>query len=174
LEHIDWENVVKTYSGRVWSCVYRLLGNEADAADCFQETFLSAYRLCCSKKIENIEALLIFISTRRAIDMLRKRISQSKVNGHSEDLQLAAGSNPGPDSEAQNRELASEIRRALCRLPRKEAEAFCLKYMSDYSREQIAQELGTTGNRAGVLIFRAKSRLQKIFDSDNSRYKGEK
>jgi hypothetical protein len=36
----DWSQVVQEHGPLVWRTAYRLLGNEADAADCFQRAFV--------------------------------------------------------------------------------------------------------------------------------------
>ena len=33
------------HGGVVWQTVYRIVGRDADAADCFQETFIAAMRV---------------------------------------------------------------------------------------------------------------------------------
>ncbi|MCK5172149.1 MAG: hypothetical protein KAR47_02090 [Planctomycetes bacterium] len=47
----DWQSIVEEYGSRVWRTAYRLLGNDADASDCFQETFLSAYTVCMIREL---------------------------------------------------------------------------------------------------------------------------
>ena len=42
---IDWPHIVQEHGPIVWNTVSRLLDNEADAADCFQDTFVSALNL---------------------------------------------------------------------------------------------------------------------------------
>ncbi len=68
-----WEEIVRDYSPAIWKAVYRLVGNPDDAADCVQETFLSAMRHGNSKPIEHWGAFLHRIATARALDCLRKR-----------------------------------------------------------------------------------------------------
>ena len=39
---IDWEGIVREHRPAVWRTAHRLLGNRADADECFQETFAAA------------------------------------------------------------------------------------------------------------------------------------
>ena len=41
----DWPAVVREYGPLVWRTAYRLVGSDADAADCYQQAFLAAVRL---------------------------------------------------------------------------------------------------------------------------------
>jgi hypothetical protein len=38
----DWQEIVRQNGPMVWRIVYRLLNQDADSRDCFQQTFLSA------------------------------------------------------------------------------------------------------------------------------------
>ena len=41
----QWDDILRTHGPLVWQTVWRLLRHEADAADAFQETFVSAVRV---------------------------------------------------------------------------------------------------------------------------------
>jgi aminoglycoside 6'-N-acetyltransferase I len=72
----DWDTIVPEHAPLVWRTAYRLLGNEADAADCFQEAFLAACRKATSGPVLNWAGLLRTIATARALDRLRRRTWQ--------------------------------------------------------------------------------------------------
>ncbi|MBA7711503.1 hypothetical protein ES703_120469 [subsurface metagenome] len=64
---IDWQMVVKKHGPAVWQTAYRLLGNHADTADCFQETFICALELSRRQRVRSFPALLVRSATTRAI-----------------------------------------------------------------------------------------------------------
>jgi RNA polymerase sigma factor (sigma-70 family) len=163
LQVIDWQAIIEEHGPSVWQTAYRLLGNRADAADCFQETFVSALEVCRRQRVRNFSALLIRLATARAIDQLRQRFRQRNVN--SCDLPAAHSTNPGPVQVAQQHKLAAGLCELLGKLPAREAQAFCLRYLNDMSYRQIANELGIKTNAAGVLLHRAKARLRECFES---------
>jgi len=68
LQVIDWQMIVKKHGPAVWQTAYRLLGNHTDAADCFQETFVSALKVSRKQRVRNFSALLVRLATMRAID----------------------------------------------------------------------------------------------------------
>ena len=70
---IDWEDIVSAHRPRVWRTVYRALANHADALDCYQETFLAAWRTEPGVPIEDWGAYLTTLAVRRAVDQLRAR-----------------------------------------------------------------------------------------------------
>ena len=149
----------------MWQTAYRLLGNHADAADCFQETFVSALETSQRQRVWNFSALLVHLATTRAIDRLRQRFRQSRCSAAPADWAAVPSTNPGPAQQAQQRELATRLRKSLSQLPPQEAQVFCLRYLNDMSYRQIAKALGIKTNAAGVLLHRARAKLRESFES---------
>jgi RNA polymerase sigma-70 factor (ECF subfamily) len=164
LQVIDWQTIIKEHGPTVWRTAYRLLGNRADAADCFQETFVSALEFCRRQRVRNFSALLTRLATARAIDQLRRRFRRANFNSGLTELPEVQSTNPGPAQAAQQQELTDGLRELLSELPPHEAQAFCLRYLNDMSYRQIADELGVTTNAAGVLLHRARAKLKESFE----------
>ena len=163
---IDWQVIIKKHGPVVWQTAYRLLGNHADAADCFQETFVSALEFCRRQRVRNFSALLARLATARAIDQLRRRFRRAQLGASvdSADLVAVPSANPDPVQQAQQHELTARLRRLLSQLPPREAQVFCLRYLNDMSYRQIANELGIMTNTAGVLLHRARAKLRESFE----------
>ncbi|MBN2130337.1 MAG: sigma-70 family RNA polymerase sigma factor [Sedimentisphaerales bacterium] len=77
----DWQSIVNEHGPLVWQTAYRLVGNEADAADCLQETFLAALEVSRREEVRNLGGLLVRLATTRAIDSLRRRNRQQRRSG---------------------------------------------------------------------------------------------
>jgi RNA polymerase sigma-70 factor, ECF subfamily len=157
---IDWPAIVKQHSPIVWQTVYRLLGNHADASDCFQETFTCVLTLSRRQTINNWPAILKRIATTRAIDRLRQRIRQNDKTNNLDDWTGLAAQNPGPVRQTENLELGDQLRQALARLPADQSQVFCLKFLEDMTYDQIADYLGLDANTVGVLLHRARGKLK--------------
>jgi RNA polymerase sigma-70 factor (ECF subfamily) len=168
---IDWQLIIEEHGSAVWQTAYRLLGNDADAADCFQETFISALKFCRRKQVRNFSALLSRLATARAIDQLRRRIRRSRSTTDNADWTALQSTNPCPSQQAQHNELAEGLRISLSKLPIQEAQVFCLRYLNDMSYQQIANELGIKTNAAGVLLHRARVKLRESFELSTKEYK---
>ncbi len=164
LQVIDWQAIIEEHGPAVWQTAYRLLGNRADAADCFQETFVSALGFCRRQRVRNFSALLTRLATARAIDQLRRRFRRPNCDSGLTDLSALQSTNPGPAQMAQQQELAAGLRELLSELSAREAQAFCLRYLNDMSYRQVADELGITTNAAGVLLHRARMKLKESFE----------
>jgi RNA polymerase sigma-70 factor (ECF subfamily) len=157
----DWQAIVKDHGPTVWQTAYRLLGNRADTADCFQDTFLAAFELSRAEPVRNFPGLLVRLATTRAIDRLRQRGRQQRCCADSQGGAAAVGNGPDPAGCAQTQELADRLRDAIGRLPPQEASVFCLRYLNDMSYRQIARELKIGINVVGVALYRAKARLRE-------------
>ena len=163
MQVIDWQKIVKKHGQAVWQTAYRLLSNDADAADCFQETFICALEVSRRQHVRNFPSLLVQLATARAIDRLRQRYSDPPQSAA--DLATLQGNNAGPVEQAETAELRERLQKALAQLPPQEAQAFCLRYLNDMSYRQIAKELGIKTNVAGVMLHRAKMKLREILQT---------
>lgn len=148
----------------VWQTAYRLLGDEADTADCFQETFVSALKVSRQKPVRNFPVLLARLATARAIDRLRRRSRRSQLCQNGLDYASLPSKNPGPAQQLQKKELITALRQALGQLPKQEAQVFCLRHFNGLSYRQIGQELGIKANAAGVLLHRARAKLRECLE----------
>jgi len=164
LQVIDWQVVVKKYGPIVWNTAYRLLGNHADTADCFQETFVCALEVSRRQHVRHFPALLIRLATARAIDRLRKRMREPNISADMTICTTVPGDNPEPSQQIQTQELVIGLRKALCQLPPQEAQVFCLRYLNNMSYRRIAKELGIKNSTAGVLLHRARTKLRELLE----------
>lgn len=155
----DWSQILKEHGGIVWQTVRRLINDDADASDCFQETFLNVWEFSQHQGVENWPGLLKRIATMRALDHLRKRRRTTSVALKDLEAELPC-ERPSVTSTVEGHELLEELRDALASMPADQAEVCCLRYFENFRYEQIADELGITVNHVGVLIHRAKSLLQ--------------
>lgn len=172
----DWQTIVTEYGPLVWRTADRLLGNQADTADCFQETFLAALEFSRRQSVRNMSGLLVRLATTRALDRLRQRGRQERPpadGGKARELR-----SPGdPHGEAQTQELVEQVREAIGQLPVQEAKVFCLRYLNEMSYRQIARELGLGMSAVGVALHRAKTRLRAALgaaETDNDEVHNEK
>jgi RNA polymerase sigma-70 factor (ECF subfamily) len=164
LQVYDWPTIVNEHGPLVWRTAYRLLANHADAADCFQETFLAALEVSRRQPVRNVSGLLVRLATTRAIDRLRQRGRQNRRQTNEGDCdEIRNGADP--HQEVQNQELVGQLREAIGQLPPQEAKVFCLRYLNEMSYRQIARELSIGTSAVGVSLYRAKARLREALDA---------
>jgi RNA polymerase sigma-70 factor (ECF subfamily) len=159
---VDWDAIVAREGPGVWRTAYRLLGNHADAEDCFQETFLSAFALSRQESFVHPKALLHRLTTARALDRLRRRYRNARRENGILELNGPPAQGAGPSQLAEAAELSERLRAALAMLPAKQAEAFCLFYLDGWDYARMAPHLDSSVNGVGVLLHRARHKLRQI------------
>jgi len=162
---IDWNAILGEHSRAVWNTAYRLLGNDADASDCFQEAFAGALAFSKKQNIKNFRALLLRLATCRAMDVLRQRRRKITPISFEQMPDAEIQTTDNPVSSAQNKELAESLLDGFSRLEPVEAEIFCLKHLDNLSIAEISQAVGLKENHIGVIIHRAKNKLKALLQN---------
>src|SRR5262245_7935369 len=119
----DWRTILAEYGPAVWQTVYRMLDHHTDALDCYQETFVAAWRYAERRPVADWRPFLPGLATRRAMDRLRRRYRDRRrivpLDGHPEPR--------SPDSATERAsagELMDRVREGMAGLPGKQAEVF--------------------------------------------------
>ncbi len=151
----DWAEIIEREGGAVWRTAYRLLGDRADADECFQEAFLAALEVARRQPVRDWGALLRHLASSRAIDRLRRRYRRG-TRPPVVDWEALPCPTPEPSRAAEDAELSESLRAALAALPSRQAEVFCLHYLEDLSYREVADHLGISIVSVGVLLHRAR------------------
>jgi RNA polymerase sigma-70 factor (ECF subfamily) len=164
---VDWQAIMARDGPAVWRTAFRIVGNRADADECFQEAFLGALAVSRREPVGNWRGLLQRLSAARAIERLRERMRR-RAREQEIDLHSVGGHDPPPSRRAEDAELSGRLREALAGLPAKQAEVFCLYALESWSYQQIASHLAITVDSVGVLLHRARRRLRdRLADAHN-------
>lgn len=165
METYDWQAVVKNQGPLVWQTAYRLLGDHADTADCFQETFAAAFEIASRQRVRNMAGLLVRLATMRAIDGLRRKSRREGHRAQAHRTHGTAGGGPDPLDEVEAQELSWKLREAIAQLAPQEGKVFCMRHLNEMSYRQIAKELNMKVNAVGVVLHRAKTRLRDALEA---------
>ena len=165
---VDWSQIINEHGDAVWRTAYRLLSNEADAWDCYQETFLSVCRGAATKPPQNWRRFLIFVATRRALDQRRQRTHLRRRASSLESIGDVAGYAASEIDGIVSRESMEQFRELLTQLPENQAAAFWMWGVEDLNYEEISQLLEIDVNHVGVLLHRARARLRQLLADVNA------
>jgi RNA polymerase sigma-70 factor (ECF subfamily) len=159
---VDWAKLVREQGPLVWRVAYGLLGNHADAADCFQETFATALAVSRRQAVTSWPGLLRHVATIEGLYRLRRRYRDRDRTAI-----LSAGCETpspqaGPLENAEASELSEALRQALAGLSEQEAAVFCLRCLEELSYQEIAERLKLEANVVGVILHRARKRLREL------------
>ena len=169
--------LVQDYGAPLLAVARRMLGNEDDAHDALQETFLSAFRAIGSFERKSrlstwlhrvaVNAALMKLRSRRrkrecALDDLLPRFTD---DGHHVEP-------PCPFSDAAMRSLQSEESRAILwrgldQLPPAYREVIVLRDIEGLTTEEAGRSLGITGNATKIRLHRARQALRTLLGTDD-------
>ena len=158
----EWDELTATHGPAVWRTICRLLGTADGAEDPFQDTFLEYFELSRRRRVESPDALLAHIASRRAIDVIRRRVVQ-RVRSRPLVESIVSGS-PGPADIAVSQETLNRLREAIAELDVNEAAVFCLTQLEQMEHGEIARLMGLSTNHIAVILHRARARLQRRVD----------
>ena len=158
--------LVETHSRQVFRLAFRMTGNEQDAEDVVQESFLRAYRqLGRFESRANFGTWLYRIVSNCSVDLMRsKQARHDQVRGDSLDqegaVELPAADMPNPERQAQSAEIDRRVQDALRDLSPLERAAFTLRHYEGRSIEEISETLGLGTSAAKHSVFRAVKKLR--------------
>jgi RNA polymerase sigma-70 factor (ECF subfamily) len=162
-----FRTLVERHSHALFRLAYRMTGNEDDAEDVVQETFLRAFRHLNRFKPEgSFGAWLHRIAVNCALTLIQKRPPQAE--GSQTDIALTtdavdalAASTPTPDRAAIHAELQRQVQAALGRLSPGERIAFVLRHFEGRSIAEIRAVLGVGAGAAKQYVFRGVQKMRQ-------------
>lgn len=162
----DMRELVALTHKDIYTLARRLTGNDEDAEDVVQNTYLRAWKgLPKFRGDSQFTTWIHRITVNAAITHMNKR----KRNQH-EDIddvpvaRLAVSS--GAEDSVENSELKHRLSLALTNLPNKLRETVVLRDIYDQPHETIARELGISENASKVRLHRARAMLRKALSPE--------
>lgn len=154
-----FEEVVAEHGATVLR-VCRAVVGPLDAEDAWSETFLSAMRAYPDLPADaNVEAWLVTIAHRRALDVGRARSHRPTPTDTVPDL-------PSPQADPANRD--PDLWDALRRLPTKQRQAVAYHHVAGLPFAEIAPLLGNSPDAARRAAADGIKTLRKIYREDES------
>jgi RNA polymerase sigma-70 factor, ECF subfamily len=163
--------LVERHSRAVYRLAYRITGNEQDAEDVVQETFLRAYkqigqfdgRSSFSTWIYRIcsNCSLDLIRSRKAREKPREPVVEEKATSW---IDRIAAPDPDPERLTHSGQITRLLKPALEQLSEMERVAFTLRHFEGCNVEEIARTLGVHQNAAKHSVFRAVQKLRRALE----------
>ncbi len=156
LDEADFVVLYRSLGRPLWSYLYRMLGDGAEADDVLQEVFLRyAQAPLDTHDQAQVRAFLYRIASNLAVDHLRRRQREQKVMA-AEPVSEDAVATPDTEGDLVRRQDMAKTFRAL--KPAHRA-LLWLAYVEGSTHEEIASSLGLARRSVPVLLFRARKTL---------------
>jgi RNA polymerase sigma-70 factor, ECF subfamily len=159
------EEIYHRYVRRIFGLCRYMLDSRESAEDATSEVFLKLQR-----SIDSYDGSIPFprwllrVAGNQCVDALRRRQRGQKVIVEVDDgaaVTEAASSEPSPLGAVISAEERGRVRDTIARLPKNYRLPLVLRYYSELSYDEIAQQLGLEKNHVAALIFRAKQEMRR-------------
>jgi len=155
----SWDELVRQHADRVYRLAYRLSGNQHDAEDLTQETFIRVFRSVQNYQPGTFEGWLHRITTNLFLDMVRRR-SRIRMEALPEDYDRVPADDPNPEQIYHDSRLGADLQAALDSLAPEFRAAVVLCDIEGLSYEEIGATLGVKLGTVRSRIHRGRQALR--------------
>jgi RNA polymerase sigma-70 factor (ECF subfamily) len=166
--------LVERHSRALFRLAFRMTGNESDAEDVVQESFLRAYRqLGKFDERASFGTWLYRIATNCSLDLVRSRKRRSEqmapADPEMDDLSRDPVLNlpaldPTPERAALSTEVRERVTEAMNDLSPTERTAFVLRHFEGMCIEDVSRVLECQPGAAKHSVFRAVQKLRRALE----------
>jgi RNA polymerase sigma-70 factor (ECF subfamily) len=162
--------LVERHSRALFRLAFRMTGNQSDAEDVVQESFLRAYRqLAKFDDRASFGTWLYRIATNCSLDLVRSRNRRSEKLAPA-DPEIAdpilsvADAGPSPERSTLSGEVRERVAEAMNDLSATERTAFVLRHFEGMCIEEVSRVLECQPGAAKHSVFRAVQKLRRALE----------
>lgn len=159
--------LVDRHARTIFRLACRMVGNEHDADDVVQETFLRAYRqIGRFESRANFGTWLYRIGVNCSVDLLRQRPrrGQEEPADDMEDPPADPEDTASPERLTFSAEVQAKVDATLRDLSEAERAAFVLRHFEGQSIEEIGAVLGLRTSATKHTVFRAVQKMRRALE----------
>jgi RNA polymerase sigma factor (sigma-70 family) len=145
-------STMQKYGQELLTMLWRILGNEQDVCDAYQDTFLQLAHHEGGQKPKNVKAYVFRVANNVAVSMLRHRIAERNKLPMSVIRRKATNS---PLKELDSKYLQKILRECIAQLPEHLRNVITLRDLAEMSYAQIGRILGISA--ATARVYRCKA-----------------
>ncbi|MBD2860701.1 MULTISPECIES: RNA polymerase sigma factor [Paenibacillus] len=156
-----FQNIYNLYQVPLHRYLARRTGNESDAADLAQETFVRMYE----KQVQpdTAKAWLFKTGYHLFVDQWRKK--RRAVHVPLDSVPEMPVLDMSPEGAAMGAELRMEIGRALNELKPRDRTVLLMLAQRGLSYKEIAEHIGVSENAVKTLVHRARKRMRELLEA---------
>lgn len=171
----SFEELVNRHSARIYSLLYRLLGNREDAEDLLQQTFLSAFQnLSRFREESSFRTWITRIATNFAFMKFRKEgkiqiLSLDDPQNYTDQgiplPREIADWSVNPAEILERKELVETLEAAIAKLPQIYRAVFLLRDLEGLSNQEVAEMMELSVSAVKSRLMRARLFLRATISS---------
>lgn len=157
-----FDALVRAHFARVYSLLFRLVGNHEDAEDMTQDCFIKAQRsLEWYRGEASFGTWLYRIAVSLSRDHYRSARRRVGALDAPAEVPVPDSRESGPHDEAARRELVIALQDGMDRLPHRLRAALVMRTHEGLEYEEISRVLGITPHTARVHVMKARRLLER-------------
>jgi len=170
----EFARLVDVYSGPIYRLAIKMLGDQQDAEDVLQNTFLNAFKHIRSfEERSSLVTWLYRIAANEALMMIRKQRPETTLTDTSLEDDEGEDYSPVqfvdwcclPEDELLSSEARSRLDQAIQRLPERLRIVFILRDLEGLSIEETSQALDLSQTAVKTRLLRARLNLREQLSS---------
>ena len=164
----DFLGFVKEHEAQIYQYALYLLGNQEDAEDVTQETFIKAWNHYPTLRPPTVRCWLLKCVQNLCFNLLkRQKFQEPLIDGNDAELEIllhtyTPRSNPLPDEIVIKQELRDVVHRAISKLPPDMRIVIIMRELDGMSFKDIARITKQPEGTVKSTAFRARKKLRKL------------
>ncbi|OEF96906.1 RNA polymerase subunit sigma [Vulcanibacillus modesticaldus] len=159
-------DLLKSIEKPIYKTAFYFMGNEHDAKDVAQEALIKVYtKLNTFQDKSQFNTWVQRIVTNICMDKFRKNKNFVSIEGS----EMVLASKLNIEQEIENKVMMEELITQIMLLPEKIKAVMILRYLHDFSYQEIAQILDLPINTVKSYLFRGRDKLQSEYSKGGLR-----
>lgn len=157
----EFETKFMPLSANLYALAKSLLGNDDDAQDAVQETYLKMWRMADRlPELEKPEAFFATTLRNECLMALRRRRPQADVDDMPDE--------GAADADMERVERRGVVARLLRGLTAKTRRVVVLRHLGEYSNREVAELTGETEEAVRQQLSRARRQMRRMLDDEHN------
>ncbi|MBO8164148.1 MAG: sigma-70 family RNA polymerase sigma factor [Brevibacillus sp.] len=158
-DHDALVELLRSIETSVYRSAFYILGNEQDALDASQEALIRIYqKIHLFQEKAKFSTWVQRIVSNICMDRFRSRKDAVSLEEH----QLVLADKNNVEDEILLTSLSNDVHSAIQKLPEQYRTVIVLRYLQDFSYQEIAEALELPLNTVKSYLFRARQQLQEL------------
>ena len=165
-----FDTLFARHRDNIYAMLVKYTGDSNEADDLMQEAFMKAYvKIGQYREEYDFGAWIYTIARNTFVDFsrLRKTNALNPQNISPEIDNTAQSSSPTPEDYIINAQQRAQIERYIAMLPEDYRQLFELRFIDEYSYEEIAEKLEMKLGTVKTRIFRVRNMMCKLITNNN-------
>lgn len=158
----EFEKFYRIYLNRIYTVIYRVVGNEADAEDLTQEVMMKIYdKISTFRGDAKLSSWVYRVAYNHSISHIRRKKESESLDASDYTFKSDADRHI---EYLEKKEEKEYIKEKLMELPEKYRVALTLYHFEDLSYREIAYAMGIKMGTVKTYIYRGREELKNLLD----------